>query len=426
MHSSLSFRGYLLALVLGCAAAAWGAEPLTLADAQRIALARSQLLVANEAAASSARRMAQGASQLPDPVLKLGVENVPLSGPDRFSLSRDFMTMRRIGIMQELPSADKRRSRASRAEADATKAQAEQGMTAANVRRDSALAWLDRHYALATRQLLLQQIDEAKVQAQSAETAYRGARGSQSDVFAARAAQAALQDRLTQVDRQARGAAIALARWLGPDAERPPSGTPAWQYSYLESGITREHLSTHPDLAVAAAQVEAAQAEVRVAQANRKPDWTVEAAYSQRGPGFPNMFSVGVSIPLQVDRANRQDQELAAKLAMVEESRARYEDLLRGHEAQVLTMVSDWQAGKERIGRYTRELIPLARQRTEAALAAYRGGKADLASVLAARRDELDVRVQALNLEMETARQWAQFNFLSVLHDAAGSQQEMP
>jgi hypothetical protein len=45
-------------------------------------------------------------------------------------------------------------------------------------------------------------------------------------------------------------------------------------------------------------------------------------------------------------------------------------------------------------------------------LSAYRGGKAGLADVLAARRNEIEVRVQALQLEMETARLWAQINFM--------------
>ncbi|MFX4921872.1 hypothetical protein ABTC28_19130, partial [Acinetobacter baumannii] len=43
---------------------------------------------------------------------------------------------------------------------------------------------------------------------------------------------------------------------------------------------------------------------------------------------------------------------------------------------------------------------------------AYRGGKASLAELLAARRNEIDVRQQALQLQMETARLWAQLNFL--------------
>ena len=43
---------------------------------------------------------------------------------------------------------------------------------------------------------------------------------------------------------------------------------------------------------------------------------------------------------------------------------------------------------------------------------AYRGGKAMLTEVLAARRAEIDVRLLALQLEADTARLWAQLNFL--------------
>ncbi len=47
--------------------------PLTLAEAQRRALARSQLLPAQDAAAAAAGEMAVASGQLADPVLKLGL-----------------------------------------------------------------------------------------------------------------------------------------------------------------------------------------------------------------------------------------------------------------------------------------------------------------------------------------------------------------
>ena len=75
-------------------------------------------------------------------------------------------------------------------------------------------------------------------------------------------------------------------------------------------------------------------------------------------------------------------------------------------------MVAEWENGRERQARYERELLPLATQRTESTLAAYRGAKSSLMDVLQARRGEIDVRVAALQIEMETARLWAQLNFL--------------
>ena len=62
--------------------------------------------------------------------------------------------------------------------------------------------------------------------------------------------------------------------------------------------------------------------------------------------------------------------------------------------------------------RYEREIIPLASRRSDAVVAAYRGGKSSQGDVLAARRAELEARLQALQLENETARLWAQLNFL--------------
>lgn len=81
---------------------------------------------------------------MPDPVLKLGIDNLPVSGPDRLSITADFMTMRRAGIMQELTRSDKRQLRAARFEREAEKTLAEKAFASASIERDTALAWLDR------------------------------------------------------------------------------------------------------------------------------------------------------------------------------------------------------------------------------------------------------------------------------------------
>ena len=401
------------ALMMAVVSASWAADPLTLVEAQRIAVGRSQQLVAQDALTTAAREQAVAAGQLPDPVLKLGIDNLPANGPDRFSLTRDFMTMRRIGVMQEIPRAEKRQLRTEKLERDADRVQAQRQLALANVQRDTALAWLDRYYAQAQRELLQQQVEETQLQVQAADSAFRTSRGSQADVFSARAAVITLQDRLSQIDRQSRSATLMLARWVGASAaERPTSGSPPWQTTPLQGDISTDHLKRHPDLLAIGAEIDAAETEVRLAQANKKADISIEASYAQRGPAFSNMLSIGVSIPLQWDQKNRQNRELGAKLAMVDEAKARYEDMLRNHEAEIRVWLNDWQTGKERVVRYRDELIPIARQRTEATLTSYRIGKSDLAAGLLARRDEIDVRMQALTLEMETARSWAQINFL--------------
>jgi len=409
----LIYRASVAALMFAMGAPSWAAEPLTLAEAQRIAVGRSGQLLAHDALTLAAKEQAVAAGQMPDPVLKLGIDNVPANGPDRGSLTRDFMTMRRIGIMQEIPRAEKRQLRAEKFTREAGRVQALRQLTQANVRQGTALAWLDRYYAQAQHDLLRRQIEETGLQVQAADSAFRSNRGTQADVFAARAAVIVLQDRLSQIDRQSRSAALMLARWVGaPAAERPVSGSPPWQSTPLRDDGLKEHLKRHPELLVIGEEIDAADTDARLAQANRKSDWTVEASYAQRGPAFSNMVSIGVSIPLQWNPKDRQDRELAARLARVDEAKARYDDALRKAEAEVGGLLNDWETGKQRLVRFRDELIPAMRQRTVAAQTGYRTGKGELTSVLAARRDEIEVRLQALTLEMETARSWAQLNFL--------------
>src|SRR2546426_11497388 len=139
MHRIFSFL--LFAAVLPAQA------QLSLPDAQRRAVERSRQLAAQDSAVAASREMAVAAGQLPDPVLKLGVDNLPVNGSDRFSLTRDFMTMRRIGAMQELTRGQKRELRAQRFDREAEKSLAEKSAAVAAIQRDTALVWLDRFYA---------------------------------------------------------------------------------------------------------------------------------------------------------------------------------------------------------------------------------------------------------------------------------------
>ena len=105
--------------------------PLTLAEAQRLAVERSRMLAGQDSAVTASREMAVAAGQLPDPVLKLEVNDLPLNGPDRFSLTRDSFTMRNVGVMQELTREAKREARADRFEREAEKTLAERRATIA-------------------------------------------------------------------------------------------------------------------------------------------------------------------------------------------------------------------------------------------------------------------------------------------------------
>lgn len=414
-------RALVLALGLGTVVVGAHAEDtLSLDQALRLAVQRSRQLAAQDSAATASREMAVAAGQLPDPTLKAGINNLPIDGSDRFSLSRDFMTMRSIGVMQEITREDKRKTRARRFDREADVAEAGRTVALANLRRDTATAWLERQYQERMREVLQAQRAEAGLQVEAADAAYRGGRGTQTDVFAARSAVAQIDDRLRQTERQIASATTRLARWVGDDAKHALGALPNLASVRLDASSLETRLAQHPQIALMLRQEAVARAEADVAQSNKRSDWSVELMLSQRGSAYSNMVSLNVSVPLQWDPKNRQDREVAAKLAILEQMRAQREETTREHLAETRSWLQEWQSNRDRLAHYDSALIPLANERMRAAIAAYRGGSGPLGAVLEARRMEIDTRIDRLRVEMETAALWARLEYLiPAEHEAA-------
>ena len=110
MNSKCYCTGW--SLVAGLAASVLAmpsfASGLTLDEALRLAENNAPSLTAQDAKIQAASSAAIPAGELPDPKLLLGVQNYPIGGPDRWSIDQDFMTMRMVGVSQEMPNSAKR------------------------------------------------------------------------------------------------------------------------------------------------------------------------------------------------------------------------------------------------------------------------------------------------------------------------------
>lgn len=388
------------------------AAPLTLDDALRLAESRSLALPAQDASAAAARQMAVAAGQRPDPVLTAGVNNLPVTSSDRFSLSRDFMTARSVGVTQQLTRGSKLDARSARFEREADAAEAGRVLALAQLQRETAAAWLDRQYLERMTEVLVAQRDEARLQVEAAEAAYRGGRGSQADVFAARSAIGQLEDRIFESRQQVATAKAQLARWVGTPPGDELGPLPPMDADRLHVEAIETELAAHPRIEWMRRREAVAAAEAEVARTETRPDVSVELVYSQREPAYSNMISLNFSIPLQWNRANRQDRELAAKLAVVGQLRSEREEATRDVVLDALTLLQKRSSYRERVRHHDSVLVPLAMERTRASLAAYRGGGGPLVSVLQAREAEIGTRLERLRLAMEEARLWARINFI--------------
>ncbi|MEC5216741.1 outer membrane protein TolC [Actimicrobium sp. GrIS 1.19] len=401
----------LLAGMFSLAAHATDA-PLTLAAAQQRAIAHSRQLGAHDAATAAAWELAVAAAQLPDPVLKTGIDNLPVTGADRLNVASDFMTMRRIGVMQELTGSAKRTLRSAVQLRQADKSIAQKSASRTEIRRATALAWLDRYYAEQMLRVMDEQLVQAHAEVDAAARQYRNARSALTEVLSTQSALALLDDQRNELERRQRNAVTQLERWTGSIDPAPLTGRPDIHRLPLDGATLATALQREPQIATLAAQEEIARTEAQLAEAEKKSDWSVEVSFALRGPAYSNMASIGLSRPIQWDQGNRQDRAVSARLAGLEQARAERDEALRDRIAQTRMQLTDWEIGLQRHARYDTALLPLARQRSAATESAWRSGKATLTELLQARRGEIEVKLVALEHEAAIARLWAQLNFL--------------
>jgi len=389
-----------------------GTEPLPLVEALKIGEKVSPRLAAQGAALAAATELVPRASELPNPKLRVGVDNLPVNGADRYRYDSDFMTMRKIGVMQDFPNGEKRRLRGERAALERDVEAANLDAQRAALRREIALAWLELYFAQQARAPLVELVGEMQLQLDTVSAAIAAGRQNTADALALRGAGVAAQDRVIEQDRTIERARYALAAWIRDEASRPLANPPDTSAFDHPPTALLANLHEHPEQRIYAEREALARTDAALAANSKKSDWSLEVAYGQRGPAFSNMISVMVSIDLPWEAEKRQDRDLAAKRLLAEQAQAQTEEARRMHEAELRGVYADWQTAGVRSERFEKLLLPLARERVAAALAAYRGGRGDLGVVLEARRAETETRLGFVQSQLERARAWARLNFL--------------
>jgi cobalt-zinc-cadmium efflux system outer membrane protein len=385
------------------------ASALTLAEALRQAEREAPSLAAQAAQVDAARSSAIPAGELPDPKLMLGVQNFPVEGPNRGTIGGDFMTMRMVGVKQEVPNRDKRRARVEVAQAGVERATAAQRVERLKVRRETALAWIST-LAVEQKLGLFQTLyAENELLAKAVRARIAGGGGLAADSVGPKQEAALLaeqEDELLQSRTQQRAA---LRRWIGPRADEPLSGRlPDWP---ADAQHYQHNLKQHPELAVFEPMTDEAQAEVRQAMAEKKSDWSWELAYQKRGAVFGDMMSVQFSFDLPLFPGSRQNPRIAAKQAQLSQLEAEREAMEREHRQQQEDDLAEYHRLSRALRRSQDSLVPLAEEKVALSLSGYRAGTGDLASVIAARRELIEARLKQIDFAQQRALASARLYF---------------
>jgi outer membrane protein TolC len=411
-----------IALLVTPSVHAQESEPLSLATARTLALAHQPLLQAQSAAVVAARQSAIASGQLPDPVLSGGLTDLTITGSDRYTLRNESDTQFQAGIKQQFFGGDKRKLRSQRANYVADGLDAELEESRRMIAREAGMGWIDVWKALRAQSVVEASIAQAKLQEQTVMIAYTNNRASQAEVLTARVAVELLNDQLASFQQMEWHARNQLRRWIGDAAERPlQMNLPDWPTPNLDQMLT--HLANHPHVQIQSAAVEVAKTSLDLAQANYSPDYSVMAGYGYR-PGFADYASITFEIDLPFFTANRQDRGVAAASSQLNEADQKREDWLKQHRAEITLNVSDWNRLQERFIRYDTAILPQAQNRMEAALAAYSAGQGSLTAVLDARRSLLDIRMQRLDLEADSARHQISLAYFN--HEASAPAGDQP
>lgn len=384
---------------------------LTLDEAVRVAAERAPMLLARQSSRLSASEELARSDALPDPILTFGVQNLPIGGPDAFTVSDDRMTMRRIGLSQALPSRRKRDARRDFAHARLEQADAETLATALEIRRAAAKAWVQLWAAKKERDLLGELRDQAGLAVKATQARLSGGSGSASDALAARSTELELQNRIDDADARIEQAQAGLDRWLGALPERELAPPPDFSRAPVQEAQLLATLDRQGPLLTWDAREAAADAALALARAEKRPDWSVSAGVARRGAGASNVVWLEVGIGLPLFSGNRQDRGISARTADLDALRATREDARRLQAESVRKQFARWEGLIRQEARFHDTLLPLSGDRSRTALAAYAGG-ASLQAWLDARRDEIDTRIDYADILARWGQAWAELAYL--------------
>lgn len=384
--------------------------PLTIAEVEDLALADEPGQLAMQARAAALGERAVVAGALPDPVLRMGLNNFPIQSG---GFTTEGMTSAGVGIRQIFPSGSTREIGTRQYEFLASEVNNGADARGRNVLTAARSAWLDAYFWGQSHDLVKESRPFFDDLATISRSLYAVGRKSQQDVLRAELELSRIDDRLIEIERHQAQAQAVLAEWIGSDAQRPVADKlPPWD-DPPPLGSLIQNLSQHPMTLAADAQIAAREAGVELADQRSKPQWALDMAYSYRDGSLPNgdprsdFISVGVTVGLPFFRSKSVDSTLSAALqerTAAESSKTR---LMRELQSRLEAEYSRWQDLSRRLALYEERILGQAREHAQAAMLAYQSDSGDFADVMRGYIDNLNTRTEYIRLQVERAQSYA-------------------
>ena len=384
--------------------------PLTLAEAEDFALAAEPGQMALEARAAALDERAVVAGELPDPMLRIGLNNFPLESG---GFSTEGMTQVMVGYRQAFPAGKTRSLSYEKFGLLSDQMSENANARERSVRTAAQNAWLELYFLSRAEKLIRESRPFFADLAEITRSLYAVGRKTQQDVLRAELELSRLDDRLIDIERRRGRAQSALAEWIGEDAKRPvASNFPNWN-SLPPLPDLHQGLRTHPALIAANAQVDASDADVKIADERSKPSWALDIGYGYREGYLPNgdprsdLVTIGVTVGLPFFRKKSVDSSLTAAL---QDRSAAISSMLRLERvlgSQLEAEHAQWRELTRRLLLYDTQSLNQARGQAEAALLAYQSDAGDFADVMQSYIGYLNTQIEHIRLSVDRAQSYA-------------------
>ncbi|MDI1349896.1 TolC family protein [Aquabacterium sp.] len=159
-------------------------------------------------------------------------------------------------------------------------------------------------------------------------------------------------------------------------------------------------LDAHPQWRLARLEAEAAEAQARLAEAERQPDPTVGVQLGRERSGAERILGVNVSWPLGSAARSLQSQ---AQWADAQAARAQEGEVRRELQRNLTQWRAEWRAGQQ-VWQAAEQAQAQTRQAAQAVRKGYELGEGSLSEVLLLQRQWLEQQQAAATAELEALR----------------------
>ena len=392
--------GLLLALLLTSAA---HAEPLPGGNVESLlAIARegSPDLRMVRLEAEAARERIGPAGALPDPFLRVELENITRNGTQGATLSPANVGDTKYLLAQPLPFWGKRDLKRDIAAAEADQAGGRAADTWAEVA--GRIKGLYAQYWLTHRavQLTRENIDLSRQLEQIAQVRYASGLAAQQDAIRAQVERSTLDNELVGMENDYRQQAAFINAMLARNANAPlaePSALRPLPARLDAARLSERLVERNPQLAIEAARIDGAGKSRDLAYRNNFPDFIVGVQPMQVGDRVDQWnLMLELNIPLQ--QGTRRSQERESE-RMLEAASARKEALGHRLHGELSGAVASLEAARMTEDITRNRLLPQAELTFKSALAGYETGKVDFATLLDAQRQIRNAKLALLRAQ---------------------------